>query len=305
MSITGLPIAHDKPFGGAESIHDENTLSFRNELIDKWTSIKYNDNELKHEFFETYMNWFTKPHQLNGIKDFTEACYTHGTTESFSQFYIRYQNKKRLRIAKGDYFYHQMMSRLYWKDKFVWLEDDNINEGDFLVISTPFSDTGNMYPHLEAILKKCDEMKVPVMLDLAYINIAVDFKIDLSHPCIEYVVTSLSKSFPLEKHRIGMRLQRKNQKWEDQLYVINEDEHNYIPLMNCYIAKEMMKKFSADYIPSKYHEIQKSWCNELNLKQSKCVIFGIDHNKKFNEYNRGTSTNRLCFSKIWDGRLIV
>ena len=36
-----------------------------------------------------------------------------------------------------------MMSRLYWKDKFTWLEDDELKEGDFLVISTPFSDTGN------------------------------------------------------------------------------------------------------------------------------------------------------------------
>ena len=305
-NITGIPNNHkvDKPFGNAHCIYDPKTLQCRDDSINSWTSINYSDNQIKHNFFDTYKNCFSKPHDLNGIQEFTEACYTQGTTESFSHFYIRYQHKKRLRIARGDYFFHQMMSRLYWKDKFTWLEDDELREGDFLVISTPFSDTGNIYPNLDNILKKCDDLDIPVMLDMAYINIANNLKIDVSHRCIKYIVTSLSKPFPIEKHRIGIRLQRYIQKWEDQLYVINEDEYNYIPLINCHIGSQMMQKFDADYIPLKYKDKQIEICKELNVEPSSCVIFGIDHNDKFNEYNRGRDTNRLCFSMIWDGRRV-
>lgn len=300
--ITELPDNKSKQYGGAYSIHDNAVCTHRDSLIRNWPDVSINTDELKHKFFETYSTWFPKPHNFIGIADFTEMCYTHGTTESFSQFYIRYHDKRRLRIAHGDYFYHQMMHKLYWTERFAWLEDDEIRAGDVLVISTPFSDTGDIYPNLEQILTDCDRLGVPVMLDMAFVSTAAGLSLDLTHPCIEYIVTSLSKVFPLEEHRIGIRLQRPEQKYEDQLYVINEDNYNYINTLNCYVATEMMQKFEADYINAKYKILQKKYCEDLNLMPSPCVIFGIDHNKVYNQYNRGTATNRLCFSRTWDGR---
>jgi len=103
----------------------------------------------------------------------------------------------------------------------------------------PFSDTGDLPLNLEGILDNCDSSNVPVMLDLAYINIAKGLTINLEHPCIEYVVSSLSKVFPVENLRIGIRLQR--DKFEDQLYVINEKGYNYINLLSAYVGTGMMK----------------------------------------------------------------
>ena len=147
----------------------------------------------------------------------------------------------------------------------------------------------------------CDEKNVPVMLDLAYINLAIDQQIDLTHKCIEYIVSSLSKVFPVELYRIGIRMQRK--KFEDQLYVVNEKNYNYLNLLSAYVGTKLMEKYPADYIFKKYRDKQIFICNKLNLKPSPCVYFGIDQNKKFQEYNRGTTSNRLCFSRIWDGRM--
>ena len=48
---------------------------------------------------------------------------------------------------------------------------------------------------LEEVLCQCDKLDVPVMLDFAYINIAKDLDIDVSHSCIKYIVSSLSKTF--------------------------------------------------------------------------------------------------------------
>jgi len=43
-------------------------------------------------------------------------------------------------------------------------------------------------------------------------------------------------------------------------------------------------------------------CKQLNVDPSPCYIFGIDTKNQYSQYSRGNVTNRLCFSRIWDGR---
>ena len=300
IRYTNLPDNKDKPFGGAYSVHDDETVNEMNTLIYEFTQEEINPDAIREDFIETYKWWMPSTHNLIGIEKYTEGCFTQGTTESFAQFYIRYRNNKRLRIAKGEYFYHQMMHGLWYKDSFAWLDEDEIREGDVLLLSVPFSDTGDVPLDLEGILDNCETSNVPVMLDLAYINLAVNLEVNLEHPCIKYVVSSLSKVFPVENLRVGIRLQR--EKFEDQLYVINEPGYNYINLLSAYVGKELMHEFDADFIYNKYVEDQKEYCKFYGLARSPCVYFGIDYQNKYPEYNRGTDTNRLCFSRLWDGR---
>ena len=125
-----------------------------------------------------------------------------------------------------------MAIRKMGKASFFHIEDScgrmqvYIKKDDVVVLSVPFSDTGASPEYWDDLLRQCTRHNVPVMLDLAYVNLATDFYLDLNHACIEYVVTSLSKVFPLELHRVGLRLQRK--KFEAQLYVINEPNYDYI-----------------------------------------------------------------------------
>ena len=306
MRYTNLPDNKDKPFGGAYSVHDKELVDYRDISIRMFTSrnnysVK-NAEIIKQDFLQNYKQWIFSCHpKIKGIEQYNYMCFTQGTTESFYQFYIRYKNK-RLRIAKGEYFFHQMMKGLWFnsKDRFAWLDDEPIKENDVVLLSVPFSDTGAIPRDLEKLLCDCDKLKVPVMLDLAYINLAVDMSFDLSHPCIEYVVSSLSKVFPIENHRVGIRLQK--QAFEDQLYVINEYNYNYINLLSAYIGIKMMNKFSADYVFNKYRSKQLEFCQKLDLVPSYCVYFGLDYSGRFKEYNRGGNGNRLCFTRIWDGR---
>jgi hypothetical protein len=306
MRYTNLPDNKDKPFGGAYSVHDKELVDYRDRSIQMFTSrnnysVK-NAEIIKQDFLQNYKQWIFSCHpKIKGIEQYNYMCFTQGTTESFYQFYIRYKNK-RLRIAKGEYFFHQMMKGLWFnsKDRFAWLDDEPIKENDVVLLSVPFSDTGAIPRDLEKLLCDCDKLKVPVMLDLAYINLTVDMSFDLSHPCIEYVVSSLSKVFPIENHRIGIRLQK--QPFEDQLYVVNEYNYNYINLLSAYLGTTMIKQFSADYVFNKYRSRQLEFCKKLDLVPSYCVYFGIDYSGRFKEYNRGGNGNRLCFTRIWDGR---
>lgn len=304
IRYTDLPDLKNKPFGGAYSVYDLDTLATRNESIIKFAkeSLSFNQDKIKIDFLNTYKDWAFSTHSgIKGIKDFNQLCYSNGTTESFAQFYIRFRNK-RLRLRKGEYFYSQMMAKLWYSNNFTWLDDDEIREGDVLLISVPFSDTGSVPKDLEKILTKCDSTNVPVMLDLAYLNLAVNVILDVTHPCIEYIVTSLSKVFPVENHRIGIRMQKKM--FEDQLYVINENNYNYINLLGAHIGTSLMNTFSADYIFNKYKNKQIEMCQKYNLEVSPCVYFGIDKENQYPIYNRGNNTNRLCFTRIWDGRMI-
>ena len=65
----------------------------------------------------------------------------------------------------------------------------------------------------------------------------------------------------------------------------------------------MMKKFPADYVYKKYRRDQIMMCESMELEPADCVYFGIDHHNQYDAYNRGTNTNRLCFSRVWDGRM--
>ena len=306
IRYTNLPDNKSKPFGGAYSVHDRELTSYRDETIRMFTVnnnyTEKNAEIIKQDFLQTYKQWmFSHFPRVNGVEQYTHMCFTQGTTESFAQFYIRYRDNHRLRIAKGEYFYNQMMKSLWYSDNFAWLDDEPIKEGDVVLLSVPFADTGAVPSSLEKILCDCDKLKVPVMLDLAYLNLAVDMSFDLSHPCIEYVVSSLSKVFPIENHRVGIRLQK--EPFEDQIYVINEYNYNYINLLSAYLGTAMMKKFPADYVFEKYHHKQLALCQKLDLVPSYCVYFGIDYSGRFREYNRGGNGNRLCFSRIWDGRM--
>jgi hypothetical protein len=66
-----------------------------------------------------------------------------------------------------------------------------------------------------------------------------------------------------------------------------------------------MHSFSADWLYTTYKAKQQTFCEKLNLTPSSCVTLGIDYNNLYPEYSRGGTTNRLCFSRIWDGRMPI
>ena len=55
----------------------------------------------------------------------------------------------------------------------------------------------------------------------------------------------------------------------------------------------------------KYITNEIEMCNQLVVEVSDCVIFGLAKKGQYDEYNRGGDHNRLCFSRVWDGRINV
>ena len=301
MTITGLPNLKHKPYGGAYSVWDERLCEYRDESV-KSFRFPADITRFKHHYFELYKHWMLSTHpKITGLNQFHTPCYTNGTSDSFAHFYIKYHQSKRLRLRRGEYFFHQWIYKTHYANRFAWLEDEPLAKGDVVMISVPFANTGNCPSDLDQILCRCDELKIPVMLDFAYLNLTTEITVDLAHPCIEYIVTSLSKVFPIENWRIGIRWQRS--KAEDPLTIINEDGYEYLNIQSMSLGVSMMTEFEADWTYEQYRWLQIQKCKNLGLTPSDSVYFGLDYNNLYPEYSRGGTTNRLCFSRIWDGRM--
>ena len=289
MAEQVLPPLRSKLYGGAWSIHDNESIDFLKNIQNKPGN--------KKKFIQEYKEWMSSDNEFYGLKKYKQIDFSAGTTESFNMFYFRHL-EKRLRIYKGEYFYHHLMARNYFR-KFEFLENSPIQYNDVVVMSCPFSNTGNLPENFYGILQQCDKLKVPVLLDLAYINVSNIKHLDLSYKCIQTITTSLSKVFPVEHYRIGIRLER--ELYDDTLVAYNQND--YVNLYSINIGHELIRKFHNKWLYTKYQDKQADECKKLGLDISECVIFGLDKNEKYPEYKRGTKINRLCFSRKWDKRV--
>ena len=248
------------------------------------------------KFCENYSNWIqsTKLNNLIGLDNFNSKQYVHGTSQSFDFFYLSHP-RKRMRCFKGDFAYH----RLSWRDNFDWLylEDDIIREDDAVIMSAPFSDSGDIHPQTDFILNICGELDVPVFIDCAYMIIARDIDFDFNRECIQGVSFSMSKGFyGAEKLRIGLRLTRDYQ--DDPVEVFNSMQ--MLNTVGVHVGQKIIDNYSVDYNTETYRDKQEELCNQLKIGYSKCVLFGITdkNHPQFKDFDRGTDYRRVCLSSL-------
>jgi len=287
--MTNIP--NDKrslPYGSAFAINDEETVDLLNRPLD--LSCLFDDSILQ-IYLNSYDSWIksTQHNSVKGLDKFKFRCYSQGTTESFDKFYQR-NHHKRFRCFLGEYMYH----RLAWRDVYnwKWLEDDKLHENDAVIISLPFADTGDKHRDYDRVLKQCEFLKIPVLIDCAYFGICHDIEFDLDYECITDVTFSLSKSFPVAYARIGIRYTRDDT--DDTMFVYHKI--NYNNKLGAAIGLRFMEKFSPDYISSKYKDQQLEFCKTLGVEPSKTVFFGLG-DERWKDYNRGGFSNRLSFHK--------
>ena len=248
---------------------------------------------LNNEFLDNYFNWLKSSElvQYKGIDEFDQKSYIHGSVQGFDFFYAEF-SQRRFRCFKGDFVYHA----LSWRNNYsyIFLDDEDLDKNDAVVISLPFSDSGSIHPRTIEILKKCEELNIPVLIDCAYINLSGELSVDLSYKCIHSVCFSLSKAFfSINRLRVGLRLKRKFN--DDPVDVFNSLSmiNNY----GAFMGNELIKNFSPDFNYLKYSKKQKEVCVKNDLTPSKCVIFGLG-GEKYQDYNRGGAFNRVCLSEV-------
>ena len=249
--------------------------------------------ELRDQFLNEYFSWVktSKLNALKGLDQFKNLSYVHGTSQSFDAFYAENKNRK-FRCFKGDFFYHT----LSWRNnyEFSYLDDEKLDKNDAVVISIPFSDNGYIHPDTPQVIETCNKLEVPVLIDLAYYNLARGINFNLDEPCISTITFSLSKGFYLiDRLRIGMRCKREFN--DDPVDVFNS--FDMFNKAGAALGLEILKNFSPDYNQNKYYEKQKEICSNFNFEISNCVVFGLG-DKNYSKFNRGARWNRVCISNF-------
>ena len=179
---------HDKrslPYGGAFSIKDSVVVEYMkslNLLESLW------EENITKDFCSNYRDWIskTKNNTIKGLDLFPYSVYSNGTTQAFEMFYIRNRHR-RFRCFKGEYIYHQLAWRNNWPD-WKFIEDDALRPNDAVVISLPFSNTGNEHDQLEWLLETCIILGIPVLVDCAYFGTCKNLNFDFTKSCITDVV---------------------------------------------------------------------------------------------------------------------
>jgi hypothetical protein len=291
--VNAIPNLKMLPYGGASAVIDpymDQAIDHinRSHLLSQWL----NDLTIHTRFLKQYRSWITSTtrNQLTGLDQFPISCYSLGTTESFDKFYLRHSSR-RFRCFRGEYMYHAASWRNLPSD-WKYIEDAPLDANDAVVLSTPFSDTGNVHPETDRLLDECDRLSIPVLIDSAFFGLCQNINFNYDRPCVTDVVFSLSKTFPVSHVRIGMRLTRVDD--DDSLLVHHKT--SYINRFGCGLGIELLNQWGPDYNCEKWGNVQKRLCDELGVIPSNTVIFGIDSGR-YPQYNRGRDTSRLCLAK--------
>lgn len=264
-----------------------------------YDSFKYKDISLE-EYEYVWRNWltYTQNKSIYGLENFKHADYTQGTSQTFDQFIMRHCHQREIVTLKGEFQYHACISkalryRTVDHDNYYFFAERGLQA---LLISAPFSDFGCIHPKFDEIMQVCDQLDIPVCLDLAYWGIAKNVHLDLDkYPAIKEVTCSLSKPFyTLENHRVGIRFTRAYA--DDGISMLNE-----VNMQNKYsvsLGVHYMTHFSPDWNWETFGDKYEQVCNEQDLVYTDTVIFGLGDAERHNQYNRGVPGNyRVCLSE--------
>lgn len=266
-------------------------------FLNKEVDAKYlYDEDIVPKFVDSYYNWVKSSNlnKLHNLDKYNVTDFIHGTSQGFDFWYQKHHNR-RFRCMKGDYAYHKVS----WKNYFKWayLEDDELKENDAFIISVPFSDYGAIHPDTESILDTCDKLGIPVFIDAAYYCIARDLNFDLDRECIDTVAFSMSKAFyGAERLRIGLRCRKKNE--DDGVVLFNQ--FHCVAKIAAGVGYQLCKKYEIDLNQNIFRDNQIKICEELKIEPSDSVIFGITdkNHPEYGDYDRGTSWRRVCISRL-------
>ena len=238
------------------------------------------------EFVELYTNWIlsSKIFEIKSLNRFSNRYITNGVTNAFDDFYFIHKNN--ITVLKGEYPYHRDIGFTVVTD----IKDIPNNSG--LIISYPFSATGNVHESWEEIIEYCCDNNISIFIDCCLFGVSSVDTLDLSHPCITHVAFSLSKIFGTGGARLGLMFTSHL----DYTPISNQNKWFYTNMAGQIIHTSLLKNFSPDYIFNKYRSKQLEICNNLDIVPSNTVLFGLSSDDKWKEFNRDGYINRMCIS---------
>ena len=245
--------------------------------------------DVQDEFLDLYPKWIQSSNlnSFKGLDSFPYRYVSLGVTQSIDDFVIYcLKNNKRIRFLKGEYGYAREISSYEIQPL---IDDHELVSGDAVVISCPFSATGDIHPRWDEIINTCNKKEIPVLVDCAFFGTCLDIFVDFDQPCIDTVAFSPTKGLNCGNLRTGMALSKRKGK-DCSLDILTEWHHGIH--FHTYLAFNLMKNFGPDTIPTEYRDIQIKVCNHYGLTPTKTMHLGLG-GTGWEHFNREGVSNRI------------
>lgn len=274
-------------------MHDPFRLHFlNNNSIKDVLNLKRNC-DVQDEFIEIYTQWISssKYNNLVGLDSFPNRYISLGVTQGIEDFlFYALKNNLRLRIFRGEYAYSREISNINWVNQCIY-EGEPLAKGDCVIISTPFSATGNVHSQWNNLLDDCDKLKIPIFVDCAFYGTCYDINVDFNRPCIDTVAFSPTKGLNTGYFRTGMIFTKRS---GTDCYLDNLMRHHHGIHLSTFMATELMKNYGPDTIVDEYKLYQEQACEYYGLNPTNTVHLATTTNSNWNYFNRDGLINRVC-----------
>ena len=236
--------------------------------------------------YKTQLNNY-EPATLVGLDKFAYTSVLDGVTGAFLDWYAQY-TIANLVVLKGEYPFHK-------RNGCTVLEHfSQIKTGQTLILSMPFSATGNIHDDYFSIIEHCRNNKIDILLDCAYLNISDIGDIDVDASCIKSIATSLSKVYATGMNKIGIKFDRE----EMHTPVKQLNDWFYLNHFSMNLHLKLFDKFKLSYVYDKYIQRSSEACTSFGLDRSNTILFGLSNDNIWSEFSREGLCNRVCISKI-------
>lgn len=246
--------------------------------------------DVQDEFLELYPRWIqsSKLNTVKGLDTFPKRHISLGTSQAMDDFVMYVlKTKRRLRVLKGEYGYSREISDC---DNICQPVDNLVlAKNDALLLSSPFSATGDIHPRYDELIDTCNRLDIPVFIDCAFYGTCLDIHLDFDHPCIDTVTFSPTKGLNCGNMRTGITFTKRIGR-DCSLDILTEWHHGIH--MHTYVAYILMQEFGPDTIPNAYREIQLKVCEHYKLIPTKTIHLALG-DERWSYFNRENVTNRI------------
>jgi hypothetical protein len=246
--------------------------------------------DTKH-YIEAVQSWMLD-HPLNNLRGLTvlpHGAYSAGSVEAIVSFVYRHSVQRRLRFSQAEFVAARIASQSA-HNNWQYLEQEPLKANDAVLLSMPFAGTGDRYFQFDSVLDRCDQLGIPVFLDLSYWPISQGLDLNLDRPCVQEVAFSLSKPLATQL-RLGLRLNRDP---VDDMLQVNSDLKIYNRTA-AWVGMRLMQEFSIDWLLSKYLHRQTEVCEQHNLVPSQTFTLATSTDDQYQQFKRN-GYNRICIT---------
>jgi len=275
---------------GARSIFDKDIYDYvKNTSKDFWVADHgqicwSNITKFKHLYINSIKDF--RYSKLKGIENFDNTIITDGVTGAFLDWYVEY-GLENIYVLKGEYPFHKNNGCR------VVESIEEIPNNKTLILSLPFSATGNIHEQFQTIVGICEEKNINILLDCAYLNISKIGEVSIESPAIKSFATSLSKVYNTGMTKIGLKFNREKQNTPYQQL----NDWHYVNHFSINLHTHLLQKFGLSFMYDRYNIIQIETSKKLDLTPSNTIIFALTYDQTYDCYNRDSIINRVCISK--------